>query len=70
MHPDFASITPEFFLEAVIFQTKQGRFAAIGRLADGTVTTIFAALGTQGIAIISLRPASKKEIAAYDEKEV
>jgi uncharacterized DUF497 family protein len=58
---DFADLTAEFFLSATVMKAKHGRWAAIGTLADGTVTTVFATLGTQGISIISLRPASKKE---------
>lgn len=34
---------------------------AIGRLADGTVAVVFAALGTQGVSVISMRPASARE---------
>lgn len=58
---DFADLDAEFFVTATIVPAKNGRYAAIGRLADGTVTTIFATLGTEGISIISMRQASKKE---------
>jgi hypothetical protein len=34
---------------------------AIGRLADGTIAVVFAVLGTQGVSVISMRPASRKE---------
>lgn len=37
---------------------------AIGRLADGadgTVAVVFPALGVEGVAVISMRPASQKE---------
>ncbi len=58
---DFADLTYEFFLSATVIDAKDGRLAAIGMLADGTVTTIFATLGTEALSVISLRPASKKE---------
>lgn len=34
---------------------------AIGRLADGTISVVFAYLGSEGISIISMRPASLRE---------
>jgi hypothetical protein len=34
---------------------------AIGRLADGTISVVFAALGTEGVSVISMRLASRKE---------
>ena len=33
----------------------------IDRLADGTIAVVFAALGTEGVSVISMRPASLKE---------
>jgi len=33
----------------------------IGRLNDETLAVVFAALGTQGLSVISMRPASRKE---------
>ena len=65
---DFADLTLEFFLGAVILGAHSERMAAIGTLHDGTVTTIFAELGREAISIISLRPASKKERKVYDQK--
>jgi len=40
---------------------KQRRFQAIGRLADGTISVVFAVLGSEGISVISMRPANAKE---------
>lgn len=34
---------------------------AIGRLSDGTIAVVFAVLGTQGVSVVSMRPASRKE---------
>lgn len=58
---DFADVTLDFFLGAVIRPAKKGRFQAIGRMADGTVSIIFATLGSEGIALISMRHANPKE---------
>jgi len=57
---DFAHIGEEFFLSAVVGEAKEGRYFAIGRL-DGVIVVIFATLGTEGISIISARPANRKE---------
>lgn len=58
---DFAALTPEFFLDAMVVPAKQGRFAALGRLEDGTIVVIFALLGSEAISVISMRAASRKE---------
>jgi hypothetical protein len=39
---------------------KDGRYAAIGYL-DGVIVVIFVDLGSEGISIISARPASRRE---------
>lgn len=57
---DFADIDAEFFLSAIIRPAKAGRFAAFGEL-NGKVAVIFVTLGTEGLSIISARPASAKE---------
>jgi hypothetical protein len=58
---DFADLDEWFFLDAITVPAKQGRFKAIGRCSDGTLAVIFATLGTEGISIISMRPASRFE---------
>lgn len=58
---DFADLDEAFFLASVVVPAKEGRHMAIGRLADGTVAVVFAALGTEGVSVISMRPASAKE---------
>lgn len=61
---DFADLEDGVFFEtAVIRPAKKGRFMATGRLADGTISVVFALLGTEGISIISMRPAGKMERA-------
>lgn len=57
---DFADIDEAFFLSAVVLPAKNGRYAALGKLR-GKIVVIFATLGTEGVSIISARPASVKE---------
>lgn len=57
---DFADIGEDFFLSAIFRPVRQKRWAAIGHF-DGVIAVIFVALGSEGISIISARPASKKE---------
>jgi len=58
---DFSDLTVDFFLAAILRPARLGRLMAIGRFADGTIAVIFARLGHEGIAIISMRPARKSE---------
>lgn len=58
---DFASLTVEFFENAVVLPAKKGRLQAIGHLADGTIVVIFVTLGTEALSVISMRPARKDE---------
>ncbi len=59
---DFADLEDGAFFEtALVRPAKDGRFMAIGWLADGTISIVSALLGTEGISIISMRPASTKE---------
>jgi uncharacterized protein len=65
---DFLQIEEEFFLSAIIRPAKKGRQAAIGRLGS-VIAEIFAILGTEGVSIISARPANRKERQLLDEHE-
>jgi uncharacterized DUF497 family protein len=58
---DFADLEAGFFETARIVEAKLGRFKALGRFADGTIAVVFAALGTEAIAVISMRAASAAE---------
>lgn len=58
---DFADLDEEFFLGAVTIPAKDGRHMAIGNLATGAVAVVFALLGVEGVSVISMRPASRKE---------
>ncbi|MFV0303425.1 MAG: BrnT family toxin [Paracoccus sp. (in: a-proteobacteria)] len=60
---DFADLDEEFFLSAKVVAANDRRFKAMGRFADGTIAVVFATLGTQGVSVISMRPASRKERA-------
>ena len=64
---DFASLDIEFFAEAIVVPAKLGRQMAIGILGNGMIATIFLALGREGISIISMRPASRKERKTYEQ---
>lgn len=57
---DFAIIDEAFFAEAIVRPARSGRFSAFGEL-NGKIVVIFAALGSEGVSIISARPASAKE---------
>lgn len=63
---DFALLSPEFFLSAVVLRAHSGRRKAIGEI-DGQVviTVVHAVLGTEAISIVSMRPASRKERVIY-----
>ncbi len=58
---DFADLDEWFFLDAVTVPAKEGRYMAIGRLNDGIIAVVFSILGTEGLSIVSMRPASRKE---------
>ena len=57
---DFADIGEKFFISAIVRPAKDGRYAAVGYL-DGIIVVIFVALGSEGISIISARPAIHRE---------
>jgi len=63
---DFASLTEEFFADALVISAKSGRYLAIGKDANGVISVVFAILGLEGISVISMRPASPKERKLYN----
>ena len=65
---DFADLTVDFFLAAVVVRARDGRLAAIGAIEDRTVTAIFKPLGAEAISVISLRPSSRQERKTYATK--
>jgi uncharacterized DUF497 family protein len=60
---DFADLTEAFFVESAIAAVQQGRHMAVGRLQDGILAVIFVFLGREGISVISMRAADRKERA-------
>ncbi|MCO5160337.1 MAG: BrnT family toxin [Mesorhizobium sp.] len=59
---DFAELTPSFFDNARVAPAREGRFLAIGDLGGKTVAAVvFRVLGAEGVSVISMRPASRKE---------
>lgn len=63
---DFAALTEDFFAEALLITAKSGRYLAIGKDVNGIISVVFAVLGLEGISVISMRPASKKEQRLYN----
>ena len=58
---DFNDLTEDFFLGALVIPARNGRFQAFGSIEDGTISVIFAVLGTEGLSLISMRSASAAE---------
>lgn len=58
---DFADLDEAFFLEARIVPAKHGRYKAVGQLGGTILAVIFVPLGTQGLSVISMRIANRKE---------
>ena len=58
---DFSALTLDFFLVAHFVHARAGRLKAIGWLAGSAIVVVFAPLGTEAVAIISMRPASRME---------
>lgn len=58
---DFVDLEEWFFLDAVTVPARENRYMAIGRLNDGSIAVVFALLGTEGVSVISMRPAGRKE---------
>lgn len=59
---DFADLTLDFFLGAAVEPARDGRLLAIGEL-DGrrVVAVVFRPLGSEALAVISMRRASASE---------
>ena len=59
---DFADLTVEFFESATIYPARGNRFVAVGMLERvAVIAVIFAPLGSEAIAVVSMRPASPTE---------
>lgn len=64
---DFADLDEAFFEEALIFPAKLCRRQAIGELEPGMIVVVFTMLGSEGLSVISMRPANRKERELYEE---
>lgn len=67
---DFAALDEWFFHNAVVCAAKHGRLKAIGPLDNGVIAAIFVTLGTEGVSVISMRPASRHERRLLDEQGI
>jgi len=63
---DFADLDETFFEGSVIVPAKLGRQIAVGRHRSGIVLVVFVALGTEGLSIVSMRAANRKERRLID----
>jgi uncharacterized DUF497 family protein len=63
---DFAELSLDFFSDALVTSARSKRYKAIGWHGDLLIiAVVFAPLGAEAISVISMRPASQKERAAY-----
>jgi len=59
---DFADLDVEFFVNAKVVEAKADRFMAIGEFRGAVIiAVVFRPVGSEALAIISMRPASTKE---------
>lgn len=65
---DFADIDLAFFEAAVVIPAKTQRWKAIGPFRDGLTSVVFFQLGREGLALISMRAASKRERLLYAQR--
>jgi uncharacterized DUF497 family protein len=63
---NFVDLDEVFFEGSVIVPAKLGRLNAVGRHHSGIILVVFVALGTEGLSVISMRPASRKERRLID----
>jgi uncharacterized DUF497 family protein len=63
---DFADLDEAFFEGSVIVPAKSGRAIAIGHHHSRIILVVFVALGTEGLSVVSMRPASRKERRSID----
>lgn len=64
---DFADLNETFFDNALVLATYGNRWRAIGINIRGAISVIFATRGAEGVSIVSMRPASKKERELYEK---
>lgn len=64
-HIDFDEAAVFDWASCLIVPARDGRLKAIGLLKGVPVAIVFKRLGTEGISIVSMRPASRKERRLY-----
>jgi uncharacterized DUF497 family protein len=64
---DFADLDEGFFERCMVVPGKDNRLIAVGQLTDGAaVVVIFTVLGSEGVSVISMRQANRKERRLLD----
>jgi uncharacterized DUF497 family protein len=63
---DFADLDEGFFERSMIVPGKGSRLIAVGRLADIVAVVVFVTLGSEGVSVISMRSANRKERKLLD----
>jgi uncharacterized DUF497 family protein len=64
---DFAELDESFFEAALLRPARANRVMAIGFNIRSVTAIVFATLGREGVSLISMRPANRKERKLYDE---
>lgn len=64
---DFTDLNESFFDNALVLAAYGNRWRAISINIRGVVSVIFATRGTEGVSVVSMRPASKKERDLYEK---
>jgi uncharacterized protein len=64
---DFADIDVAYFVNSIVVPAKLGRFMAIGILSNDVIATVFVKLGSQGLSVVSMRAASRKEREVHEQ---
>ena len=64
---DFMDLNEAFFADALVLPSKNRRFKGIGASTRGVICVVFAKLGSEGVSVISMRPAHQSERKLYAE---
>jgi len=67
---DFADLNETFFDNALIVtsHSRSKRWVAVGVNIRGVIVVVFARLGLEGVSVISMRPANRRERKRYAER--
>ena len=66
---DFAKLTLEFFERSLVIPARSPRFKAIGHLGAELHVVVFAPLGSEAVAVISMRAASNNERTLFNDRQ-